>query len=570
MKNDDNESASPRGNFIRDIIDEDLRKGTYGSRVATRFPPEPNGYLHIGHAKAIVLNFEIAKDYGGTCNLRFDDTNPLTEQAEFVESIKEDIRWLGYDWEDRLYFASDYFEQLYQWAVQLIKEGKAYVDNLSDEQIKEYRGNYYTPGKESPQRNRSVEENLSLFRRMREGEFADGQYVLRAKIDMNASNMNMRDPLMYRIKHASHHRTGNKWCIYPMYDWAHGQSDAIERITHSLCTLEFQDHRPLYDWFVQALHIPSPPKQIEFARLNLTYTVLSKRFLSELVNRGYVEGWDDPRMPTICGLRRRGYPPGAIRNFCRKIGISKVERNIDIELLEEEVRQYLNETAKRYMAVLKPLKVVIENFPADKDSIELDAPYLPEDFSMGGRKIYLTREIFVEQDDFRDPPPKRWRRLAPGREVRLRYGCLITCKDVIKDPRTGQVIELRCVMDPDSIGGVSPDGRKVRGTLHWVSADHSFNAQVRLYERLFKTPNPMDLKEGETIFDKLNPGSLEILDDCRLEPALADVEPGDMMQFERIGYFCVDTKHSKPGKPVFNRSVTLRDTWAKIEKKLNS
>jgi len=549
--------------FIRDIIKEDLRTGKYGGRVHTRFPPEPNGYLHIGHAKSICLNFGIAEEFGGLCNLRFDDTNPLKEEAEYVEAIKEDVRWLGFDWGDREYYASDYFEQLYEWAVQLIKDGKAYVDSLSPEEIKEYRGAFGKPGKESPYRNRSVEENLDLFERMRAGEFKEGEHVLRAKIDMASGNMNMRDPIMYRILHATHHRTGDKWCIYPTYDWAHGQCDSIEGITHSICTLEFEDHRPLYDWFLDQLGIHHP-QQIEFARLNLSYTVLSKRRLVQLVEGGYVNGWDDPRMPTLAGMRRRGYTPEAIRNFCERIGVSKNESMVDIALLEHCVREDLNKRAPRRFGVLRPLKLVIVNYPEDLVE-EMECINNPEDPSMGTRKVPFSRVLYIERDDFREDPPPKWFRLAPGREVRLRYAYLIRCVDVVKDEH-GEVVELHCTYDPETRGGWAPDGRKVRGTLHWVSAAHSLEAEVRLYDRLFLKPNPLEVEEGQDFTANLNPNSLEILTSCRVEPSLAGAAPGSRYQFERQGYFCVDPD-STDGKLVFNRIVPLRDTWAKIEKK---
>ena len=559
------ESTHP-SDFIRDIIREDLRTGRFGGRVHTRFPPEPNGYLHIGHAKSICLNFGIAEEFGGLCNLRFDDTNPAAEEAEYVESIKEDIRWLGFDWEDREYYASDYFEQLYEWAVQLIKEGKAYVDSLSEEEIREYRGAFGKPGKESPYRNRSVEENLDLFERMRAGEFKEGEHVLRAKIDMASGNMNMRDPIMYRILYTPHHRTGDKWCIYPTYDWAHGQSDSIEGITHSICTLEYEDHRPLYDWFLDQLGIYHP-QQIEFAPLNLSHTVLSKRYLRRLVEEGYVSGWDDPRMPTIAGLRRRGYTPEAIRNFCRLIGVSKKESLVDITLLEHCVREDLNKRAPRRFCVLRPIKLIIDNYPEDLVE-EMECINNPEDESMGTRKVPFSRVLYIERDDFREDPPPKWFRLAPGREVRLRYAYYVTCTDVVKD-EAGQVIELHCTYDPESRGGWAPDGRKVRGTLHWVSAAHSLEVEVRLYDRLFTVPNPLDVGEGEDFTANLNPNSLEVLTSCRAEPSLAGAEPGSIFQFERQGYFCVDPD-SSPGRLVFNRTVPLRDTWAKIEKALKN
>jgi len=560
MTVDDSDRPS---DFIREIIKEDLRTGKYGGRVHTRFPPEPNGYLHIGHAKSICLNFGIAKEFGGLCNLRFDDTNPIKEEADYVEAIKEDVRWLGFDWGDREYYASDYFEQLYEWAVELIKKGKAYVDSLSPEEIKEYRGSFGKPGKESPYRNRSVEENLDLFERMRAGEFKEGEHVLRAKIDMSSGNMNLRDPVMYRIIHATHHRTGDKWCIYPTYDWAHGQCDSIEGITHSICTLEFEDHRPLYDWFLDQLEIYHP-QQIEFARLNLSYTVLSKRRLVQLVEGGYVNGWDDPRMPTIAGMRRRGYTPEAIRNFCERIGVSRNESLVDIALLEHCVREDLNKRAPRVFGVLRPLKVVLVNYPEDLVE-EMECINSPEDPSMGTRKVPFSRVLYIERDDFREDPPPKWFRLAPGREVRLRYAYYITCVDVVKD-ENGEVVELHCTYDPETRGGWAPDGRKVRGTLHWVSAAHSLEAEVRLYDRLFLKPNPLDVEEGEDFTANLNPNSLEILTSCRVEPSLKGAAPGSRYQFERQGYFCVDPD-STGEKLVFNLTVPLRDTWAKIEKK---
>ena len=552
--------------FIRSIIDEDLRTNKYGGRVHTRFPPEPNGYLHIGHAKSICLNFGIAEEYGGLCNLRFDDTNPTKEDIEYVESIKEDVRWLGFDWGDRLYYASDYFEQLYHYAIELIKMGKAYVCDLSPEEIREYRGTLTEPGKESPYRNRSVEENLDLFQRMRAGEFPEGSRTLRAKIDMSSPNLNMRDPVIYRIMYKEHHRTGKRWCIYPMYDFTHCLSDSIEGITHSLCTLEFEDHRPLYDWFLEQLGVYHP-QQIEFARLNLSHTVMSKRLLGQLVEEGYVRGWDDPRMPTIAGLRRRGYTPQAIRDFCDRIGVAKRDSMVDIALLEHCVREDLNKRAPRVMGVLRPLKVVIENYPKDQVE-ELDAINNPEDPSMGTRKVPFSRYLYIEQDDFMEDPPKKFYRLAPGREVRLRYAYFIKCVDVIKDPETGQIIELRCSYDPATKGGNAPDGRKVKATLHWVSAPHSLEVEVRLYEHLFVKPNPTEVEEGKTFKDYINTNSLEVLRPCFVEPSLGAAKPGDRFQFERIGYFSVDPVDSKPGRPLFNRIVTLRDTWAKIKDRL--
>jgi len=550
-------------NFIRTIIEEDLKKNKHGGRVHTRFPPEPNGYLHIGHAKSICLNFGLAQDYGGLCNLRFDDTNPIKEEGEYVESIREDVRWLGFDWDDREFYASDYFDQLYEYALRLINKGKAYVDDLSAEEIREYRGTLTRPGRESPHRNRSVEENLELFEHMRSGEFKDGSRVLRAKIDMAAPNLNMRDPVIYRILHAEHHRSGDKWCIYPTYDFAHGQSDSIEGITHSLCTLEFEDHRPLYNWLIEELDIYHS-RQIEFARLNLSYTVMSKRRLLELIKQGYVAGWDDPRMPTISGLRRRGYTPESIRDFCERIGLAKKESMVDIALLEYCLREDLNKRSSRVMAVLRPLKVVLTNYPEDKVE-ELDALNNPEDPSMQTRKVPFSRVLYIEQDDFREDPPKKFYRLAPGREVRLRYAYFIKCVDVIKDEKTGVIRELHCTYDPQTRGGDAPDGRRVKATLHWVSASHSLPAEIRLYDHLFNTPNPTI--DEETGFKAcLNPNSLETLTNCRVEPSLQGAAPGSRYQFERLGYFCVDAGDSSPGKLVFNRTVTLRDTWAKIQK----
>ncbi len=561
----ENEPGTRAGkDFIRAIIDEDLKTNKYEGRVHTRFPPEPNGYLHIGHAKSICLNFGIAEEYNGLCNLRFDDTNPSKEDVEYVNSIIEDVRWLGYDWGDRLFYASDYFEQLYQYAIELIKMGKAYVCDLSPEEIREYRGTLTEPGRESPYRNRSVEENLDLFQRMRAGEFPDGSRVLRAKIDMASPNLNMRDPVMYRILHAEHHRTGNKWCIYPLYDFAHCLSDSIERITHSICTLEFEDHRPLYDWFLDQLGVYHP-QQIEFARLNLSYTVLSKRKLTQLVNEGHVDGWDDPRMPTLAGLRRRGYTPEAIRDFCERIGVAKRDSVVDIALLEHCLRVDLNKRAPRAMAVLNPLKVNIENYPDDKVE-ELEAINNPEDPSMGTRKVPFSKVLYIEKDDFMEDPPKKFYRLAPGREVRLRYAFFIKCVDVIKDPNTDEIVELRCTYDPETRGGAAPDGRKVRATLHWVSARHAVSAEVRVYNNLFTVPEPAAMKDAD-FRDFINPDSLKILKDCKLEPGLKDAKPGSIFQFERQGYFCVDTKDSTEERPVFNRAVALRDTWAKIKKK---
>ncbi len=558
------EMTSP-SHFIRDIIAEDMRRGKYGGRVHTRFPPEPNGYLHIGHAKSICLNFGIAAEFGGLCNLRFDDTNPTKEAVEYVESIKTDVRWLGFDWDDRLFYASDYFEQLYQYAIQLIKAGLAYVDSQSTEEIRATRGTAMAAGKESPYRNRSVEENLDLFARMRAGEFPEGAHVLRAKIDMAHPNVLMRDPVMYRILHVPHHRTGDRWCIYPMYDYAHCISDSLEGITHSLCTLEFEDHRPLYDWFLDALGIYHP-QQIEFARLNLTYTVLSKRRLLTLVEGGHVAGWDDPRMPTISGLRRRGYTPEAIRTFCERIGVAKRNSVVDVALLEHCLREDLNRRAQRVMAVLRPLRVVIVNYPKDQME-ELEAVNNPEDPAMGTRKVPFSRVLYIERDDFREDPPKQFFRLAPGREVRLRYAYFITCVDVVKDEHTGEVVELHCTYDPATRGGDAPDGRKVKATLHWVSAAHALEAEVRLYDHLFSKADPSgDDEEGVDFTAHLNPQSLEVLKSCRVEPSLANAAPGDRYQFERLGYFCVDPVDAVGGALVFNRTATLRDTWAKIEK----
>ena len=556
-------NSEPPRDFIRDIINDDLQTNKYGGRVHTRFPPEPNGYLHIGHAKAICLNFGIAAEFNGLCNLRFDDTNPIKEEQEYIDSIIEDIRWLGFDWEDRLYYASDYFEQMYEYAVQLIKAGKAYVDELSAEEIRDYRGTLTQPGKQSPYRNRLTEENLDLFGRMRAGEFPDGSRVLRAKIDMASRNLNMRDPVIYRILHSEHPRTGDKWCIYPMYDWAHGLEDSIEGITHSICTLEFEDHRPLYDWFLDELGIYHP-QQIEFARLNLTYTVMSKRMLLELVKEGHVNGWDDPRMPTISGLRRRGYTPESIRNFSRRIGVAKTGSTIDIALLEHSLRQDLNKQAQRVMGVLRPLRVVIDNYPEDQVE-ELDAVNNPENPGAGTRKVPFSRVLYIERDDFRQDPPKKFFRLAPGREVRLRYAYFITCVDLLKDEQSGEVVELHCTYDPATQGGDSPDGRKVKATLHWVSAEHALEAEVRLYDHLFSKEDPTDVEDGADFKAYLNPNSLEILSSCRVEPSLAGATPGSRYQFERQGYFCIDPD-SSAGKIVFNRTVPLRDTWAKIEK----
>jgi glutaminyl-tRNA synthetase len=546
--------------FIRSIVSEDLAEGRNGRRVATRFPPEPNGYLHIGHAKSICLNFGVASDYGGTCNLRFDDTNPVKEDVEYVDSIKEDVRWLGFEW-DSLHFASDYFEQLYEYAVDLIARGKAYVDSQSADEVRRCRGTLTEPGLDSPYRTRTAAENLDLFKRMRAGEFPDGSHVLRATIDMASPNINMRDPVLYRIRRAHHHRTGDAWCIYPMYDFAHPPSDAIEQITHSLCTLEYEDHRPLYDWLIDTLPVPARPRQIEFARLNLTYTVMSKRKLLELVQEGRVNGWDDPRMPTLVGMRRRGYTPEAIRNFCERIGVAKRENLIDVALLEHAVREDLNKRTPRVMGVLRPLRVVIENFPEGTTEL-VDVVNNPEDPEAGTRQVPFSRVLYLEQDDFREDPPKKYFRLAPGREVRLRCAYFITCTGVVKDPASGEVIELRCTYDPATRGGDAPDGRKVKATLHWVSAAHAVDADVRLYDRLFRSEEPD--KSGDYHVD-LNPGSLEVVTDAKVEPSAAAAAPGTRFQFERLGYFSVDPD-SAAGKPVFNRTVTLKDSWARAEK----
>ena len=555
--------STARLDFIRQIVAEDNRTGKWAGRVVTRFPPEPNGYLHIGHAKAICLNFGIAaENAGGLCNLRFDDTNPVKEEEEYIEAIKEDVRWLGFDWGKRLYYASDYFEQMYEYAVRLIKAGEAYVCDLSAEEIREYRGTLTKPGKDSPYRSRSVEENLELFERMRKGEFPNGSRTLRAKIDMASPNLNMRDPVMYRILHAAHPRTGNKWCIYPTYDWAHGLEDSIEGITHSICTLEFENHRPLYDWFLDRLGVHHP-QQIEFARLNLSYTVMSKRKLLQLVQEGLVNGWDDPRLPTVCGLRRRGYSPAAIQNFCKVIGVNKFNSTVDIVLLEHCVREDLNKASPRVMAVLRPLKVVIDNYPQDKVE-ELEAINNPEDAGAGTRRVPFSKELYIEREDFMEEPAKKFYRLSPGREVRLRYAYFITCTDVVKDAK-GEVVELHCTYDPSTRGGDAPDGRKVKSTLHWVSAKDSLEAEVRLYDHLFTKENPDEAEEDGDFKSNLNPNSLEILTSCRVEPSLAGAALLSRYQFERLGYFCVDPDSSE-GKPVFNRTATLRDPWAKIQK----
>jgi glutaminyl-tRNA synthetase len=557
-------AESAPSHFIRNIVTEDLKQGKNDHRVHTRFPPEPNGYLHIGHAKAICLNFGVAAEFNGLCNLRFDDTNPSKEDVEYVESIKQDVRWLGFDWGNREYYASDYFGQLYQFAIQLIKSGKAYVCDLSSDDIREYRGTLTEPGRNSPYRDRSMEENLDLFERMKGGEFPDGARTLRAKIDMASPNLNLRDPVMYRILHATHHRTGDTWCIYPTYDFAHGQSDSIEGITHSICTLEFEDHRPLYDWFLDELNIHHP-QQIEFARLNLTYTALSKRKLLQLVQQGYVSSWDDPRMPTLAGFRRRGYIPEAIRTFCERIGVAKRNSIVDIAMLEHSLREDLNKRSSRVMAVLRPLKVVIDNYPEGRVE-ELDAVNNPEDPSMGTRKVPFTRELYIEQDDFREEPPKGFFRLSPDREVRLRYAYIVKCIGVVKDSRTGEIKEIHCTYDPETKSGLSQSRRKVKATIHWVSANHALEAEVRLYDHLFTKEDPDDVPEGSDWLANINPKSLERLTSTRVEPVLGNAKPGERYQFERLGYFCVDSVDSSPEHLVFNRTVTLRDTWAKIEK----
>ena len=550
--------------FIREIINEDIRNNKRSGRVATRFPPEPNGYPHIGHAKSVCLNFGIAAQYGGTCNLRMDDTDPAGESMEFVQSLIRDVRWLGFDWEDRLFYASDYYERFYECALRLIETGKAYVCDLSADEMREYRGTLTEPGRESPYRNRSVEENMNLFNRMREGEFPEGSRVLRARIDMASPNITLRDPVVYRIKRETHYRTGDAWCIYPMYDFAHPISDAIEGISHSICTLEFENNRPLYDWFLEQLEWPDRPQQIEFARLNINYTVMSKRRLMELVEKKRVNGWDDPRMPTLSGMRRRGYTPEAIRDFCERIGVAKNDSVIDMALLENCVREDLNEKAPRVLAVLRPLKVVIDNYPDDLTE-EFECPYHPKNEGMGGRKVPFSRELYIERDDFLEEPPKKFFRLSPGKEVRLRYGYFIRCVSVVKDPATGEVVEVHCTYDPETRSGFAPDGRKVDATLHWISARHGIPARVRLYDRLFNVPDPM--QSGDDYLRHLNPGSLETLEDCLVEPSLTGAVAGDRFQFERLGYFCVDTVDSAAGAPVFNRTVTLRDSWAKIAEK---
>jgi glutaminyl-tRNA synthetase len=558
------DKAPPR-NFVRQIVDADVAAGLHGGRVVTRFPPEPNGYLHIGHAKSVCLNFGVAAEQpGGACYLRFDDTNPAKESQEYVDAIKEDIRWLGFDWEDRLTHASDYFGALYEFAVRLVERGAAYVDSLSAEEIRAHRGTLTEPGRPSPYRDRSAAENLDLLARMRAGEFEGGAHVLRARIDMASPNLNLRDPVMYRILHQRHQMTEDRWCIYPMYDFAHGQCDALEGVTHSICTLEFEDHRALYDWFLEALEVDSPPRQYEFARLNLNYTVLSKRMLIELVRAGHVAGWDDPRMPTLKGLRRRGYTPASIRAFCDRVGVTKKDSVVDVGVLEGCVREDLDASAPRAMCVLRPLRLVIENYPEDQEEV-FEAPNHPADPAMGTRPVAFCREVFIERDDFLEDPPRKFFRLAPGREVRLRYAYLVTCTEVVKNPDTGEIVELRCRYDPDSRGGSSPDGRKVRGTLHWVSARHGREAEIRLYDRLFREPSPASTRTGGAFTDSLNPDSVVVLRDSRIEASVADVPPGTRLQFERQGYFCSDPDSAAAGRPVFNRTVTLRDTWAKIE-----
>jgi glutaminyl-tRNA synthetase len=559
MRTTEDTTTSP--NFIRQIVTEDVAAGKNGGRVITRFPPEPNGYLHIGHAKSICLNFGLAAEFGGRCHLRFDDTNPTKEETEYVEAIKKDVSWLGFDWDEHLYYASDYFDRLYEFAVQLIKAGGAYVCDLTAEEIRQYRGTLTEPGRESPHRNRPVTENIELFARMRTGDFPDGSRVLRAKIDMSSGNINMRDPVLYRILHAGHHRTGDKWCIYPMYDFTHPVSDALEEITHSLCTLEFADHRPLYDWVLNQLPVPCHPQQIEFARLNLSYTVMSKRKLLKLVQGGHVSGWDDPRLPTIAGMRRRGYPPAAIRNFCERIGVAKRDSIVDMALLEHTLREDLNESAPRALAVLRPLKVVLTNYP-EGEVEEFEAPNHPNQPAMGSRLVPFARELFIEQEDFMEEPSGKFFRLAPGKEVRLRFAYLITCREVIKNSN-GEIVELRCTYDPATRGGSAPDGRKVKGTIHWVSAAHAVGTEVRLYDRLFAVEDPAAARDGDFL-DLLNPDSLQILSDCQLEPSLAAAVPGSRFQFERQGYFCLDAAPGS-GRPVFNRIVTLRDSWTKIK-----
>jgi glutaminyl-tRNA synthetase len=555
---------NPPPNFVRAIVAEDVKNGKNDGKVITRFPPEPNGYLHIGHAKSICLNFGLAQEFNGRCNLRFDDTNPSKEEQEYVDSIMEDVRWLGFDWGDHLYYASDYFDKLYEFAEDLIRKGKAFVCDLTFEQMREYRGTLTEPGKDSPYRNRTVEENLDLFHRMRAGEFSDGTKTLRAKIDMSSGNVNMRDPVMYRIKHEDHHRSGSKWCIYPMYDYTHGESDSIEGITHSICTMEYEDHRPLYDWYLDELGIYHP-RQYEFARLNISHTVLSKRRLLKLVTEGYVTGWSDPRMPTLAGMRRRGYTPEAIRKFCELIGVGKKDSLVDMGMLEFCVREDLNKRAPRVMGVLRPLKVIIDNYPAGQEEY-LDAINNPEYPDAGSRQIPFSRELYIERDDFMEDPPKQFFRLTPGREVRLRYAYFIKCESVVKDPVTGDILELHCTYDPATRGGDAPDGRKVKATLHWVSAAHSLQAEVRLYNSFFSKANPNDIEDDKDFTDYINPESLVVLKSCMVEPSLAEAQPGSRCQFERMGYFCSDMVDAKPGKPVFNRIVTLKDDWVKFQK----
>ena len=570
MNNKENKTGTEAGeaegpaNFIRTIIEADRAANKNDGRVVTRFPPEPNGYLHIGHAKSICLNFGVARDYAGVCHLRFDDTNPEKEEAEYARAIREDVQWLGFDWGEHLYHASDYFEQLYDFALELIRRDKAYVCSLPEDEIREYRGTLTEPGKDSPHRSRSVEENLDLFQRMRAGEFADGSHVLRAKIDMSSPNLNMRDPVIYRIRHVHHHMTGDQWCVYPMYDFTHCLSDAVEGITHSLCTLEFEDHRPLYDWVLDELEMPCHPQQIEFSRLSLEFAVMSKRMLTELVSGGHVTGWDDPRMPTVSGLRRRGYTPASIRDFCNRIGVTKKDNVIEMGLLESCVREDLDRHAPRVMGVLRPLRVVITNYPEGQTE-EFEAPNHPAYPEMGSRAVPFSRVLYIERDDFMEDPPKKFFRLGPDREVRLRYAYFVRCQEIVKDPDTGEVVELRCTYDPESRGGSAKDGRKVKGTLHWVSAEHALSADVRLYDRLFHVPKPG--AGGEVFTEQLNPESIVTLTDCRLEPSLKTAQPGERFQFERTGYFCIDSVDSSPERPVFNRTVPLRDTWAKLGKR---
>ncbi len=552
-------------NFVEQAIEQDNQTSRFQDQVITRFPPEPNGYLHIGHAKSICLNFGIAQRYGGHCNLRFDDTNPTREDTEYVQSIETDVQWLGFSWPGQSCYASDYFGQLFEWAIQLIDQGQAYVCDLTPEKTREYRGTLTQPGRNSPNRDRSPKENKDLFNRMRNGEFPDGSRTLRARIDMASPNINLRDPVMYRILHATHHRTGDNWCIYPMYDFTHGQSDSIEGVTHSICTMEFENHRPLYDWYLQTLGVYHP-QQIEFARLNLSHTVLSKRKLIELVEQGHVDGWDDPRMPTLCGLRRRGYTPASIRHFCERIGVAKYDSLVDISWLEQAVREDLNQSARRAMVVMDPVKLIIDNYP-EGQSESLEAVNNPEDPSAGKRQIPFSRELYIERSDFQENPPKKYHRLYPGKEVRLRYAYLVTCTECVKDPETGEITEVHCTYDPQTRGGSAPDGRKVRGTIHWVSAGHAAECTIRLYDHLFATPDPLEDGEDKDYREHINPQALTVLDDARLEPDLLSAKPGDHYQFERVGYFCVDSEDSEPGKPVFNRTATLRDRWSKVQKK---